>query len=273
MPVSLRWMGTAHIELSHDGRVVLVDPYLTRPPKSAIFFRRLRPDPDAARAYAEGLDGTVKAIIASHTHFDHVLDIPELARRTGSTVIGSPSLDALMGISGLPGRITIARPREAVHLVDGLTITMIPSIHGLIMGRTLLMEGDIDRTLTPPLRTHRYRLGAMYTVKVELGGMTFLHVGSAGFLEEELAGHTCDVLFLCAAGWKNTPGYPERVVDILRPSCVVPIHYDDFSLPLLPGKDFRVLKSADITRFIEKVKRTGSSLEVRQIEPCVTTSF
>lgn len=118
-------------------------------------------------------------------------------------------------------------------------MTLIPSLHGLVLGRLLLFLGNIDRSLSPPLRAHRYRLGSMHTVKVELGGTTFMHVGSAGFLERDLEGHRCDVLFLCAAGWRNTPGYPERVIEILRPSIVVPIHYDDLSLPLEPGKGTR----------------------------------
>jgi L-ascorbate metabolism protein UlaG (beta-lactamase superfamily) len=111
----------------------------------------------------------------------------------------------------------------------------------------------------------------LYAVKVELAGTTFLHVGSAGFLENELAGHACDVLLLCAAAWKNTPDYPERIIEIVRPSCVVPIHYDDFTRPLSHGEGLRVLRSADLANFIKRLEATSPGMEIRLLEPCAET--
>ncbi len=271
--VQIRWLGTAGIELNHDGRIILVDPYLSRLSKVDIFFRPLEPHGHAPGAYLKDIEGKIEAIVCGHTHFDHALDIPGLARHTEAPVVGCASLDALLSISGLKGRVTVCRPHEPVSLDSGVTVTMIPSLHGLILGRLLLFEGDIDRDLSPALRAHQYRLGTMRTVKVNLGGITFMHIGSAGFLEHELEDHRCDVLFLCAAGWKNTPGYPERIIDILRPSTVVPIHYDDFSLPLEPGKGFRVLRSADIHTFLKRLNRASSSLEIRWIEPYAKECF
>lgn len=273
MTVNVRWLGTAGVEFNHEGRVILVDPYLSRLGKVDIFFRPLVPLEGALDTYLEGMTGDLEAIVCGHTHFDHALDIPGLARRTKAPVLGCDSLDALLDISGLQGRVTVCRPHEPVSLDSGATVTLIPSLHGLVLGRLLLFLGNIDRSLSPPLRAHRYRLGSMHTVKVELGGTTFMHVGSAGFLERDLEGHRCDVLFLCAAGWRNTTGYPERVIEILRPSIVVPIHYDDFSLPLEQGKGIRILRSADIGIFTERVRAARHPLTTRRIEPWAKTSF
>jgi L-ascorbate metabolism protein UlaG (beta-lactamase superfamily) len=273
MPVAGRWMGTAHIELSLDGGIVLIDPYVTRASKFSIFLRPLEADRASVESYTDSLDGVVRAVLVGHTHFDHALDIPALAGRTQAAILGSASLDALLDISGLPGRVTVCRPQERTPAGDGITVTMIPSLHGLVLSRLLLLEGEIDRAWKPPLRANRYRLGAMHSVKVEMGGITFLHIGSAGFLEGELAGHTCDVLFLCAAGWKSRPGYPERIVGIVRPSCIVPIHYDDFSLPLTPGRDFRMIRSADIHGLTGRLKRIRPNLEIRLPAPGERLSF
>lgn len=271
--VKVRWLGTAGIELQHNGRLILLDPYLSRAGKADIFFRRLRPDRSSLDAYMRGITGDIAAVVCSHTHFDHALDIPGLARITRAPVMGCASLGALLAISGLQDRVTVCGSREPVRLEHGAVVTLVPSMHGLILGRALLFQGDIERTQTLPLRAHQYRMGTMHAVKVDLGGLTFMHIGSAGYLEQELHAHACDVLFLCAAGWKNTPGYPERVIDILKPSTVVPIHHDDFSLPIVPAKGIRVLKSADMPRFIERLESTGTSLEIRQIEPFEETTF
>ncbi len=267
MPVEARWMGTAHIELHFDGRIVLIDPYITRPSKRSIFIRPLDPDPGAVQSYLDGLEGDVRAVLAGHTHFDHALDIPEVARRTDAMLLGSNSLDTLLSMSGQPGRVTVCRPRERLVLGDRLTVTMIPSMHGLVLSRLLLMEGEIDGARRLPLRVNQYRLGSMFAVKVELGGVTFLHVGSAGFLEEELSGHACDVLFLCAPGWKKWPGYPERLLEIVGPACVVPFHYDDFSLPLVPGADFRTIRSADLEGLTARLKKSRAGMETRFLVP------
>lgn len=271
--VTIRWLGTAGIELNHKGRIILIDPYLSRLKKADIFLCRLVPRTQTIDAYLDALEGELGAIVCGHTHFDHALDIPRLARRTGATVIGCASLDALLATSGLPGRVMISYLERPVSLDRDATVTLIPSLHGLILGRLLLFEGVIDRNRTPPLRAHQYRLGAMNTVKVELGGVSFMHIGSAGFLEHALETHRCDVLFLCAAGWKTTKGYPEKVIEKVRPSVVVPVHYDDFSLPLETGREFRVLRSADINAFMERLRGTRHPVRVLRVEPYAEISF
>jgi L-ascorbate metabolism protein UlaG (beta-lactamase superfamily) len=273
MSVNIRWLGTAGIELSHSGQVILIDPYLSRPGKSDIFFKRLLSRKDLVHWYINSIVGEVRAIVAGHTHFDHALDIPEIARSLNCPILGSRSLDTLLSLSGLPGRTTVCRPREQVNLSDKISIAMVPSAHGLILSRLLLLEGDINKRLIPPLRTSQYRLGAMYAPKIVLGGLTFLHLGSAGFIEKDLEGHTCDVLFCCVAGWKKWPSYPQRVIEIVQPSCVIPIHYDDFSIPLMPGWKIQVMRSADLEGFCSRVKMSRAGIEVRKIEPFMGISF
>jgi L-ascorbate metabolism protein UlaG (beta-lactamase superfamily) len=273
MSVNIRWLGTAGIELRHDGRIILIDPYLSRPSKRDIFFQRLLPRKDIIHWYINSIKGEVETVVAGHTHFDHALDIPEIAQNLICPAIGGTSLDNLLSISGLPGRTTVCRPREQVDLGDKISISMIPSAHGLILSRLLLLEGDISNRLKPPLRTNQYRLGAMYAPKITLGGLTFLHVGSAGFIEKELEGHTCDVLFMCVAGWRKWPSYPQRVIEIIQPSCVIPIHYDDFSIPLMPGWKVPIMRSADLEGFCNRVKMSRPGIDVRRNEPFTDISL
>jgi L-ascorbate metabolism protein UlaG (beta-lactamase superfamily) len=273
MSVSIRWLGTAGIELKHSGNVILLDPYLSRLGKKDIFFRPLLPRKDVIGLYINSIEGNARAIVVGHTHFDHVLDIPLMAHSLACPVLGSSSLDTLLSLSGLPGRVTVCNPNEQVKLGDDLSVSMIPSAHGLILSRLLLLEGDINPGLTLPLRTSQYRLGAMSAPKVTMGGLTLLHLGSAGFIEKELEDHTCDILFMCVAGWKKWHLYPERVIEILQPSCVIPIHYDDFSIPLMPGCKCPVIRSADLDGFCKRVKMSRPGIEVRLIEPFSATSF
>lgn len=273
MSVNVRWLGTAGIEISHEGKAILIDPYLSRPGKADILFKPLVANKDAIRRYLNSVNEKVVAVIAGHTHFDHALDIPEIACILGCTIIGSPSLDMLLSLSGLPDRVTVGRPREQISIDDETTITMIPSAHGLALSRFLLLEGDIRRSVIPPLRANQFRMGDMLSPEISFGGLALIHVGSAGYVVKELDGHLCDVLIMCVAGWKKWPAYPEKVIEILKPSCVIPIHYDDFSAPLTPGRKCPVMRSADLEGFCKRVKEIRPDLEVRQIEPFETVSF
>jgi hypothetical protein len=87
-------------------------------------------------------------------------------------------------------------------------------------------------------------------VKIEVNGLTLLHVGSANLVEDALAGQSCDVLFVCVPGWRNVPGFVPRLVSAVRPKTIVPFHFDDFStalrrdrtarkIPFLSEREFR----------------------------------
>src|SRR5689334_14481219 len=90
-PVRVTWLGTAGFRIEHEGTTILIDPYLTRAPIWRCVAGPLRSDALAIARHAPRAD----AIIAGHTHFDHALDVPSIARLTGARVFGSRSCAAL----------------------------------------------------------------------------------------------------------------------------------------------------------------------------------
>jgi L-ascorbate metabolism protein UlaG (beta-lactamase superfamily) len=68
------WYGTAGFRIKTGGHVFLIDPYLTRNEKA---LPRLPIGPEAV------IDGS--EIYLSHGHFDHMADVPQIARQTGAT--------------------------------------------------------------------------------------------------------------------------------------------------------------------------------------------
>jgi L-ascorbate metabolism protein UlaG (beta-lactamase superfamily) len=97
-PIRVTWLGTAGFAIEHAGTVVLLDPYVSRPSLWRCLRAPLVSDADAVARYAPRAD----AIVAGHTHFDHVLDVPAIARATGAVVYGSRSCAALCRAEGLP---------------------------------------------------------------------------------------------------------------------------------------------------------------------------
>jgi L-ascorbate metabolism protein UlaG (beta-lactamase superfamily) len=97
--------------------------------------------------------------------------------------------------------------------------------------------GEIEAPLVPPARATDYREGGSYSVLIEHPLGSLLVQGSAGWIDGALAGRHADVVLLGigALGSKDASyreAYYREVVDAVGAKCVIPIHYDDFTLPL-----------------------------------------
>jgi L-ascorbate metabolism protein UlaG (beta-lactamase superfamily) len=271
--VNVRWTGAAGLEFTHSDRVILIDPYLSRPGKIEVFFKHVRPKDDVVKRYVQGLKGKLSAIIVGHTHFDHALDIPVLAKHFDGLLVGSSSLETLMAMHGMPGRVTVCKGRERVELSGGAAVTMITSIHGLVALGRIPYPGEIKPTGRLPLKSSEYQHGTVFMTKLELDGKVFMHVGSANFVESELDGHSCDVLFMCVPGWKKVPGYTSRLLQIVKPKLIVPFHYDDFSAPISPNVKVRTLPLQDMAGFLKRISESAPDAEIRNARPFETMSF
>jgi L-ascorbate metabolism protein UlaG (beta-lactamase superfamily) len=265
--VTIRWTGTAGVEFSKGDKIVLIDPFLSRPGKFESFFGHPEPKPGLIDRYLEKLPGRISAIIAGHTHFDHVLDIPELVKHLDCPVIGSASLEALMTLHGKPGMVTVCKGGERIELPGGVAVIMLRSRHGLVFFGKVPYTGDIDPENRLPMRARDYRVGDVFMPKLEMGGVVFMHAGSANFIESEVEGHRCDVLFMGVPGWKKIPEYCSRLPEILQPQIIIPFHYDDFFSPLPEDGRVRTLPFQDMPGFIKKVSESTPRAEIRMIRP------
>ena len=271
--VSVRWTGAAGLEFTHNGQTILIDPYPSRPGKLKLFFGRLTPDIRAIETYLVKLPGELSAIIVGHTHFDHALDIPEFSRHFDGPLVGSLSLEKLMAMHDMPGRVTICEGGERVELPGDAAVTMIPSMHGLVVFGRIPYPGDIDPSGKRPLKASQYRHGAVYMPKLEMEGKIFLHAGSANFIESELHGHHCDVLFMCVPGWKKVPAYSTHLLEITKPKIVVPFHFDDFSAPIHAHLKHRTLPFVDMRGFLQRIRQSAPDIEIRLPQPFETMTF
>jgi L-ascorbate metabolism protein UlaG (beta-lactamase superfamily) len=235
--VSVRWTGAAGLEFTQGDKTWLIDPYISRIGKAALLFGRPQADREKISRYLDTLPGKLQAIIVGHTHLDHALDVPEILRRLPVPLVGSGSLETLMTLHGMPGRVAFCKEKTRVELPGGASVTLIPSRHGLVLFGRAPFPGEIDPERKPPLKNAHYRHGRVFIIRLEIGGKSFLHVGTANLIDDELDRQTCDVLFLCLPGWRAVANYHGRLLSRIRPKIVVPFHFDDYSAPL--SKDGR----------------------------------
>lgn len=263
--ISVRWTGAAGLEFTSEGKTWLIDPYLSRVGKATAFLGRPQTDREKVSQYLETLPGTLQAVIVGHTHLDHALDVPEILSRFPVPLVGSESLEALMSLHGMPGKVAVCNGQTRVDLPGGASVTMIPSLHGLVFFGRAPYPGEIKPGKRLPLKASSYRHGRVFIPRLEIGGKSFLHIGTANLIDEELEGQTCDVLFICLPGWRAISNYHRRILSRVKPKIVIPFHFDDFSAPL--SKDFQApsLPWVSEKRFLDRIAEEAP--EARIVHP------
>jgi L-ascorbate metabolism protein UlaG (beta-lactamase superfamily) len=243
--MTLRWWGNNGWEIRVGTKTVLIDPWLTRFKTGT--YTPAGADPRTPltvnRALIDGfLDrGELRAdhILVTHGHYDHLTDVPYLAKRTGATVFGTETHLSLMAALGAPeDQLAVASGGEDLTF-DGYSIRILRSLHSAV--------GDRARVPFPgsrPLsRRDRPRViedlveGGTLAYVVSGGGASVLNFGGSNYVESELAGLRPDVVLLPVGGAKVTQYVPRLLRTLGNPRYVAATHWDDFDLPLGQAKD------------------------------------
>lgn len=257
--VRVRWLGTAGFAIEHAGHVVLLDPYVTRASLARCAFGGLQPDLAAVAKHTPRAD----AIILGHTHFDHALDAPAIARRTGARVFGSRSAAALCLAAGVDAtRIEVVDPAAGpVEREAGpFKLRFVPSAHSRFLLGRVPFPGEIADCTDVPTRVEGYRCGAVFGVEVHVAGRTLYHMGSAELVDAHVDVRHVDLLLLCVAGWTSSRGLPERVCGRLSPGAILLSHWDDFLRPIDVGA--RPLPALHLPRLVERLTRAADGAKV-----------
>src|SRR3954451_15618839 len=236
--LEVEWIGVSGYRLTYQGSSLFIDPYVSRVPLRALLLRR-RALPDAAmiERYAHA-PGAVAGILVGHTHFDHSVDAPALARRHGAKAYGSASLTHLMRLHGL-GELAVEVTPHATYELGPFVVRFMPSRHSkLLFGRKVPMDGPLTCDQLDGLAPGAYRCGAVYGIRIDVAGISLYHQGSADLDDAQLPDEPVDVFLAGVAGRQVTPRYWERILPRLDPRVVVPTHYDDFFAPLGKRVDF-----------------------------------
>jgi L-ascorbate metabolism protein UlaG (beta-lactamase superfamily) len=232
--LELEWLGVSGYRITYDGVSLFIDPYVSRVPLRSLLLRRTAlPEATSLDRWIGGAgNGDVAGVLVGHTHFDHAVDAPAIARRFHAPAYGSASLAALMRLHGLGGLAVEVEPYRRYEL-GPFVVSFTPSVHSkLILGRRVPFDGELSCDHLHGLTPGAYRCGQVWGIRIEVAGTSFYHQGSANLIDAALRSEPVDVFLAGVAGRSVTPRYWERVLPRLDPRVVVPTHYDDFFKPL-----------------------------------------
>ena len=271
--LELTWLGVSGYRIAYQGVALFIDPYVSRVPLRALIQRRpAMPDPVMVDRYAradDDGDGTtqVAGVLVGHTHFDHAVDAPAIARRFGCRAYGSASIATLMRLHGLAEQAVEVEPYRRYEL-GPFVVSFTPSRHSkLILGRKVPYDGELTCEHLDGLRPGAYRCGQVWGIRIEVAGISFYHQGSANLIDEALRAERVDVFLAGVAGRSVTPRYWGRMLPKLDPAIVVPTHYDDFFKPLGAAPGFvRRVRLADVPEEVRAVSRDAAVAALKRAD-------
>ncbi|WP_406118901.1 MBL fold metallo-hydrolase [Streptomyces anulatus] len=234
---SFRWLGTSGWRIDVGGRTVLFDPYITRF-RTGLFDgglepgTKLRSDPGLVREHV----GRPEIVLVSHAHWDHIADVPHIAKSTGARVVGTETTFHLLVAFGVdPGQISVVKGGEVLDF-DGITVQVVPSLHSRNKRHSYFAPGTLN---APPAAAPRtisdLPEGDTLAFQVTAGndGPSAFLMGASDFSEQAVQGLRPDLAMVAVPAGNAVFRYTSRLLRALdRPGVVVPVHWDNFEEPL-----------------------------------------
>jgi L-ascorbate metabolism protein UlaG (beta-lactamase superfamily) len=256
--VRVTYLGTNGYLLEASDSTILIDPYFSRIALAPVASNSpIKPNIIRINSGMNRLPKRIDAILVTHGHFDHLLDVPEIARRTRASVVASPTSCYLSQAVGVPASKTLlVRAGDSVRC-GGARVRVLAAVHDRIFGILPFPGVQTAVPRKPPRRPSDWVCGEPLAFLLDIGGKR-IYVDAGGTVAA-LPPTTAGPVDLAILG-VYLPDSRNRVLPALRrlqPRYILPSHQDDFFRPLSDGFRF-----GPITKFnavLRSVKKYRSS--------------
>ncbi len=241
-PIHLKYFGTAGWEIADGTIKVLIDPYISRvklgtgPGISPEDTRKTVARNDRYVSDTLLIDSLITQadfILVHHSHFDHLADVPYIAKKTGAKVIGTETTCNILRAYGIPNEQLYPVKGGEDYLFENFSVQVIPTIHSALNDKHYIDSRIYTELPEVPLRVSEFIEGGSLMFLARFAKHTVLTMGSMNFIERELVGQHPDILL---AGVNQSQlglyKYNERLLAVTNyPKIIIPTHWDNFRLP------------------------------------------
>ena len=209
-----------------------MDPYFTRAGLTAVALQQ-RIEPDEARIAfrLQHIRPRADAVLVTHAHFDHLLDVPEIMRRTNALLVSGATAVNFTISCGLPRTHCLIVQPGSTRVIGPWRIWALPAAHDRILG-WLPFRGKVSPEHARP---SDWRLGEPMAFLIEANGKR-IYIDSGRTLEVLPPTQIAPVdLAILGMALPDSRKRFRVAIGRLRPKYVLPSHQDDFFAPAARG--------------------------------------
>ncbi len=251
--MKIQWLGTAGFKIETQATAFLIDPYLSR-----------NIDADPRQDFLPKDLAPASHIFISHGHFDHIMDIPAIARQTCANVFCSPTVAHTLSDMGMEDAQIEAVDHDQYDFeFNGVKAKAFYSRHvrfdAKLLITTLARIGRRVKEILPLFLN--FPCGQVLGWQFDIEDKRIVFFGSGGSTKKELealAEDPMDILLVPLQGHSHICSKALEYVEILKPKLVIPHHQDNFFPP--------VSQTIDINPFVEQVPLVSSNTMVKVVE-------
>lgn len=197
--LTVKFFGVSTLLLDDGHDQILIDGFFSRPSLRQVITRPIQSDKLLLEQLVQCHElSRTQAILVSHSHYDHVLDVPALLEMLPKTaLVGSPSTlnIARANPKVTPQQLQSVKPWQLQHWGHFQT-TAIPSQHTPPTAINDDLGEELLRPLTLPAKFSEFKEGGSFDYLIEHAGHKILVKASTGFIPEQLQHLKVDTLFL-----------------------------------------------------------------------------
>ena len=264
--VTFKWLGTSGFILSDQTTTLMFDPAMTHVPiYDFLPFMTVQSDKAEVdfwmnKCGLKSLQGT----FVNHAHSDHVIDAPYVVKKFGGKLYGSSSVVNVGLGQGLKNlQVQKIKHGEAWKIGDFI-IRPFKTPHAPHVLDIMLMDGHIEKPLPTPNSPWNYLVGETHSFLIThpKGSILFQAIGKIHDIDT-LKGLKADVLLLTIANRKSSEDLIQNRVNPSQAKLVIPLHHDNFFIPMKRENGIDELWGVKVNEFQEKLslhaKQTKSS--------------
>ena len=273
--VNLKYLGTAGWKINDDKITVLIDPYISRvkldtghpDDKRKTVLRSDYYESDSI--LIDSIIDRVDFILVHHSHFDHLADVPYIAKKTGAKVIGTETTINILKAYGIPNVQLYPVKGGEDYQFENFSVRVIPSIHSALNDKHYIDSREYNEPPNAPLKVSEFIEGGSLMFLARFESHKILTMGSMNFVERELYGIKPDILL---AGVNQSQlglyNYNQRLINVTnKPKYIIPTHWDNFRLPYSFSQESSIdLKLIPFKKDVEMLSPNSQVLIVRHLE-------